>query len=235
MKNSTFLFGAVEGSTTKLFLLLFALFTSLSGVWGQTTVQIGSGNSRSSKVPIVSNYGYSYSENIYLASEFNSAGGTGLNMISKIRFYYNGNGSGTAAGTAISTTTFNNWTIFLGNTSKTTFTSTTNWATSNSLTQVFSGDVTFPAPGNWMEITLSTPFIWDGTSNIIVAVDENKPSYGSLAYWGARTASVSSRGIYYRSDNTNPDPQTPPTGIISNNSPFIVTLCNLHCYRIRCS
>ena len=211
----------------KKVLYVFALFFLTATSWGQTTVQIGSGNTRSSSVPIVSNYGYSYSENIYLASEFNSAGGTGLNMISKIRFYYNGDGSGTAAGTAITTTTFNNWKIFLGNTSKTTFTSTTNWATSNSLTEVFNGDVTFPAPGNWMEITLSTPFIWDGTSNIIVAVDENKLSYGTLAYWGARTASVSSRGIYYRSDTNNPDPQTPPTGTISNNSPFIQFVASL--------
>jgi hypothetical protein len=71
---------------TKLFTLI-AVFLASFG-WGQSTVQIGSGNTRSSNVPIVSNFGYSYSENIYLASEFNSAGGTGLNMISKIRFYY---------------------------------------------------------------------------------------------------------------------------------------------------
>jgi hypothetical protein len=72
-----------------------------------------------------------------------------------------------------------------------------------------------------MEITLASPFVWDGSSNLVVAIDENKASFGSLVYWGANT-SATNRGIYYRHDSTNPNPTSPPTayGRI-NNVPFI--------------
>lgn len=200
-----------EALFAKNVLLLALTLLAALGMEAQTTVSIGSGNTRSANLPIISNYGYSYSQQLYLASEYTTAGGTGLTSISKLRLYYNGTGTGTTAGTSPATSTFDDWTIYMGNTSKTSFASSTDWVPSSALTQVFSGTVTFPAAGNWMEITFATPFLWDGTSNLVVAVDENKASYGTLVYWGAITSGVTNRGIVYRSDGTNPNPATPPT------------------------
>ncbi|MBP9848351.1 MAG: fibronectin type III domain-containing protein, partial [Flavobacterium sp.] len=200
-----------EALFAKNVLLLALTLLAALGMEAQTTVSIGSGDTRSANLPIISNYGYTYSQQLYLASEYNTAGGTGLTSISKLRLYYNGTGTGTAAGTSPATSNFDDWTIYMGNTSKTSFASSTDWVPSSALTQVFSGTVTFPAAGNWMEITFATPFLWDGTSNLVVAVDENKASYGTLVYWGAITSGVTNRGIVYRSDGTNPNPATPPT------------------------
>lgn len=208
----------ISHSIRKILTLVSALIVSGSVVLAQTDITIGTATTTSANLPIVSNYGYTYSQGIYLASEYTAAGGTGLTQITKLRFYYNGNGASSTPGSAVTTTTFDDWTVYLGNTSQSTFSSTTNWIPTGSLTQVFSGTVTFPTPGNWMEITFSTPFIWDGTSNIVVAVDENRPNFGSLVYWRARTSGVTSRGIMYRSDSTNPNPASPPTatGVYSN-------------------
>ncbi|MBS1765402.1 MAG: fibronectin type III domain-containing protein, partial [Bacteroidetes bacterium] len=163
--------------------------------------QIGTTGSTTAYFPIYSCYGYSYSQQIYLASEYSAAVGASKTHITKIRFYY---------ATAATTTNWNTWTVYLGNTSKTSFSSSADWVPLASLQQVFSGALTIPAAGNWMEITLTTPFDWDGSSNLVVAVDENVSGYNCTAYWGSWTASAN-RGILYYSDGTNPDPASPPS------------------------
>jgi len=164
-------------------------------------VQIGSGTGTSTYFPLYSCYGYNYSQQIYLASEITAAGGAPGN-ITKIRFKYVSGG-----------TTFANWTswtVYLGNTSKTTFASTTDWVPVGSMTQVFSGNIPTPVAGTWIELTLATPFNYTAGSNIVVAVDENSASYSCTANWQS-FASGSNRGILYYSDGTNPNPASPPT------------------------
>lgn len=66
-----------------------------------------------------------------------------------------------------------------------------------------------------MEITFNTPFIYDGSSNIIVAVDENSNGYTSSltsTYYGSYTGGANT-GMYYASDDNNPNPASPPAGI----------------------
>ena len=181
------------------------LFTLLSIAFGlaataQTNITIGTGTSSSSNNPLTTNYGYNYTQQIYYASEL-TAQGVGAGQINKIRFY-----------TTSSAPLYNDsWNIYIGHTAKTQFVSTTDWEVMANLTQVYSANVTFPSANNWMEITLSNPFQWDGVSNIVIAIDENTPSYGSLSSWRTTTTAGVNRSIYYRNDTSNPDPNTPPT------------------------
>ena len=163
-----------------------------------TPGQIGGGIETSSNLPIYSNYGYNYSQQIYLASELTAVLDPGSTFITKIRFKQ------VAVGT---TANYKNWTVYLGNSSKTVFANATDWEPISNLTEAFTGDLNFAA-NSWVEITLSTPFNWDGTSNIIVAVDENSTGFSSSSF--ASFASGSNRGIAYYSDGTNPNPATPP-------------------------
>ncbi|HOM80100.1 MAG TPA: choice-of-anchor D domain-containing protein, partial [Candidatus Cloacimonas acidaminovorans] len=91
------------------------------------------------------------------------------------------------------------------------FSSTTDWVPLANLTQVFAGDVSsyVPLANNWMEIPLTTPFNYNNTDNLVIAVDENTSGYASMS-WGAFTSGTNT-GIYYYSDSVNPDPATPPT------------------------
>ena len=169
--------------------------------FGQTgTIQIGSGTSTNTQMPIYSCYGYNYTQQIVTSAEYLAGGGI-AGDITKLRFYYN------ASGTTIAN--WNNWTVYMGHTSKTSFTSTTDWVPSASMTQVFTGTIA-PVAGNWFEMTLSSPFTYDGTSNIVVAVDENASSYSCTASFRSYS-SATNTAIYYYSDGTNPNPASPPT------------------------
>jgi large repetitive protein len=181
-------------------LTLVALFLALS-VNAQGTVGIGTGTANgASLLPINSCYGYNYTQQIVTASEYAAGGGVAGN-ITKIRYYNSGG--------AASTAEWNNWTVYLGHTAKTAFASTTDWEPFANLTQVFTGTIA-PVTGNWFEITFTTPFNYNGTSNLIVAIDENVAGWSCTAAFGSY-ASTTNSGIYYRNDSTNPDPAAPPT------------------------
>jgi hypothetical protein len=101
------------------------------------------------------------------------------------------------------------WKIYMGNTTKSTFSGTTDWVALSGLTKVFDGTVT-PSGTGWFTITFPTSFYWDGTSNIVLGIDENTPDYYCTASWQATTR-TGTRGILYYSDYTDPDPSSPPT------------------------
>ncbi|AWH85634.1 hypothetical protein HYN59_11180 [Flavobacterium album] len=206
MKNTTIFKTSNSGKNLRFWhfcLMLYALF-SVTGGYAQGTISVGSGTANSSfYMPVRAYYGYSYTQQIVTASEYAAGGGVAGN-ITKIRYYIS-----TAE---VPLNTWNNWTIYIGHTSKTAFANTTDWEPAANLTQVFSGTVT-QASNSWMEITLTTPFAYNGTSNLVIGVDENAPLYTSGindTYFGSYT-SAANTGIYYYNDTTNPNPASPPT------------------------
>ncbi len=185
--------------------------TGSSAPWGvalDPSIQVGSGSGTYNYFPIYTFYGYNYSQQIYTASEIAAAGG-GPGTITTLRFYMSNNAG------------FGNWTdwvVYLGNTTQEALATTSSWIPVSSLTQVFNSTIANPANGTWLELTLSTPFVYDGT-NLVVAVDENTPNYNSTSAWGSFTAAPPGsgfRGLLYYSDGTNPNPAGPPTANISN-------------------
>jgi hypothetical protein len=179
-----------------VFILTLILLLALSTLGFADTVQIGTGTATTSYLPINGLYGYTYSQQIYLQTQINKSGN-----ITKLRFFY-------VSGTI---TNSKDWVIYMGHTTKTSFSSTTDWELFANLVQVFAGDVSsyLPAANNWMEIPLDNPFEYNNEANLVIAVDENTSGYGSMS-WGAFT-SGDNTGIYYRSDSENPDPDSPPT------------------------
>ncbi|MBK7215066.1 MAG: hypothetical protein IPH88_17605 [Bacteroidales bacterium] len=169
--------------------------TPIEGV----TVQVGTGTDVSDLLPIYGYFGYSYTQQIYLGSEIISNGGF-AGSITKLRFFYVGGNTNYE--------TWNNWTIFMGNTSKTEFSGSTDWVPLSGMTQVFSGIVPTPVDGTWYEITLNTPFNYTG-GNLVIAVDENADNWDWSVQWGSFDAGAP-RGILCYDDTNNPDPNSPP-------------------------
>ena len=132
-----------------------ALFVIPTG----SDVTIGSGNTSSTYLPTWACYNYSLSQQIYTAEELGTAG-----TITAIAFK---NSTNTA------TRTFD---IYLKHTSKAVFSSTTDWVTMSASDKVFTGTVSYPTSG-WFTIYLDTPFTYDGTSNVILCVDDNSNTY----------------------------------------------------------
>lgn len=176
-------------------LFLSLLMTLSLHIHAQQRV-IGTGTVTGRAIPIEPYYGYTYSQVIYPASDV-GAGGT----FAGITFF------------ATSATTLNNsdsWVVYLGHTTKTSFSSTTDWEPFSSLTEVFSGTATISS--GVVTIVFDTPFSYNGTDNLIVAVDENKSGYDGSSHDFYTTSTGSDyRALTYRNDNTNPDPASPPT------------------------
>lgn len=182
----------------KITLLLFTFF-ALTITWqGMAQTQVGTGTSTTSYFPIYSCYGYTYSQQVYYATEINTSGD-----ITSLSFYLD-------PATSTSGSSSTDWTIYLGHSTRTEFADTSDWEDVANLTQVYTGTVTFPAVDNWFTVTLDTPFTYNGTDNLVLAVDENQSGYNCSMYW-QKTDDTVNRGIVYRNDSTNPDPETPPT------------------------
>ena len=184
----------------------FALGVVLActSVWAhaQTTIQIGTATTTTDNAPVKTQVSFSYSQCLYMASDLIAGGATGTGMISKIRYYMN---SGTNNANS------NNWTVYLGNTNKVSFNTTTDWVLTTGLTNCFSGTVNMTS-GNWIEITLTTPFLWNGVDNLVVGVDENASGTGGNGQWRYSDLGGSNqRTIFYNNASTNPDPASPPT------------------------
>src|SRR5690554_4572139 len=155
-------------------------------------VSIGAGVSTNTDIPVYTYWGYNASQQIVTASEL---GNPGTKQITKIRWYVDGN--------ADLMSSSDNWQVYLGNTTKTDFTSATDWVLAEDMTQVFSGTVT-AVNASWMEITLSSTFVYTG-DNLVVAVSEVEPGYaGSFSAnttFGSYT-SATNTGIYIRNDSS---------------------------------
>ena len=135
--------------------LLLAVLCSV-GAWAQSNVvSVGKTTYGHSYLPSYPNVRYSTSQQIYTSSEIGKAG-----QITSIAFYNYDTGSE------------RNYDIYLSHTSKTAFSSTTDWIKVAESNKVFSGMV-WLTQGEWTVIDLDTPFQYDGSQNLLLTIDDN--------------------------------------------------------------
>ena len=172
-------------------------------------VMIGSGTETNDYLPSYSYYKYALTEQIYTSAELGGAG-----VITSIAFYNGG---------AAKTRTCE---FYLKTTTKSSFSSKTDWITVSSSDKVFSGSVTMAANA-WTTITFSTPFEYDGSSNLVLVCDDNTGSYTSSPHMSCRVFTASNQAIYTYEDNTNFNPSSPSAGsynaLLSVKNQLIVT------------
>ncbi|RYY00698.1 MAG: fibronectin type III domain-containing protein, partial [Gammaproteobacteria bacterium] len=184
----------------KLYVLLMAFMLACAA--NAQTVTIGTGTTTTGQSPWDIFYGYSYVQTIYSGSEINASGN-----ITAIKYYY--------AGTSLT----NNQAIkvYMATVARSSFSSTTNWEPLANLTLVYDGVVGSPTVPGWITITLATPFAYNSTAgNLLIAIDENTSGNNGSTRFRSTTLTPSNRVLYYRSDATNPDPASPPTGTQSS-------------------
>ncbi|MBW3517695.1 fibronectin type III domain-containing protein [Flavobacterium sp. NKUCC04_CG] len=215
--NVITLSGLIENTAYKVYVRAKCTATALSS-WVEipfrTTItgQIGQGTTTTMQLPLYSGNNNNYSQQIYLKSEITAALGVN-NLITKIRFHVNSSGA--------SETSFKDWKIFMGNTTLNAFASSSSWIPNAQLTEVFDGQITFPSPTDgWMEITLATPFIWDGVGNLVIAVNEYAPGYSYGAVF-RKTDTTDNRGILYTTDSPIPNLNSLPSGSLYKYVPQI--------------
>lgn len=178
----------------KIYFLIFMLIPMLF----IAQVQIGTDTNQFQDAPFDPSNVYSYSQSIYLASEINASGN-----ITELQWYFSG------------TTLLPNsqdLTIYLGHTTKTEFTSTSDWETMANLSQVYTGGIDVSAGEGWVTIAFDTPFAYNGSDNLVVAVDENMAGSDNFADDFYNSPVLTARSMTYRNFSINPDPTSPPAG-----------------------
>ncbi|HLW29937.1 MAG TPA: T9SS type A sorting domain-containing protein [Brumimicrobium sp.] len=185
----------------KLYSVLIALSTLFfnSSFSQLTETVLDSGGDQSNKIPVDSYYSFSYTQNIYLASEFATDVQGRPNAITKISFL---NNTGNVDNT-------NDWTVLIGQTSKTNFAYGNDWVPFSDLETVYEGTVTANGAGDWMEIELTSMFVWDGLSNIVVVVRDQASGWnGGQINWGSY-AVAEERSMMISSDYNVPNIENP--------------------------
>ena len=174
----------------KVFSLMMTLVLAFMGVARAETIEIGTGTGTSYYVPFNSLYGYSFTEQVYSASDIGTAGN-----ISSISFYL---------GTSNSVEQTNEIALYMKNVSRTSFSSTSDYETVTPGDVVYSGLWTIPANyTGWVTINLTTPFAYDGYSNLMVAMHEFTSGYSTRYF---TYTSVTGASVQWYSDSYNPDP-----------------------------
>lgn len=107
--------------------------------------------------------------------------------------------------------------VWIGHTSRSSYSpviSSTgaDWIPISTHTQVLTNG-TFVQTGNLITVTLTTPFNYNGTDNLVLTVDANEPNSNEISILYYQTAASNSVvSLMYRTDNAlqNPVPMFPP-------------------------
>ncbi|MBO7445390.1 MAG: fibronectin type III domain-containing protein, partial [Bacteroidales bacterium] len=164
-------------------------------------ITIGNGTTTNYYIPVNNYYHYTYSQQIYLASEMG-----GPSDITSVSFEY-------SYGTAMTDKT--NVDIYLGHTTQSAFTSTSNYIPATGLQLVYHGNLN--CQQGWNEFVFDTVFHYNGTDNLVLVVDDNSDDYNGTAYVFRVHSAGANRSLYYYSDSNNPSPSD-PTAVSTNSS-----------------
>ena len=186
-----------------LLMTLVCLIGMSSVVTAQDCVGIGEGTSKNNNLPICSFYHGSYTQQLYLADELD----LGAVNITSVAFQYD-----------YASSTTRTISIFMANTDAESLSSS--YVTDGFQEVLTATEVTFDNSGEWVTIDLETPFAYDGTSNLVVAVfmdySATETSYNSTSRFLYTSATGMAR--YTTNDNAVVGGLTVVDGVLTANS-----------------
>lgn len=186
---------------------------TLTGVIG-----IGSSiTSTSEACPINIYWKSTHGQAVYTVAEINAAGIFGPINFTQIGFYIN-----SAPNTAIP-----NFIIRMKHTADS---NVVNWQTANDMVTVYSAASYLPVAGGFESLTLSTPFTWNGTDNIVVdtafSITSTPSTSGTIRYFDttngyryARSDTIDQTGVFTGGSTSTRKPQ-----LIITSTPIQYTL-----------
>lgn len=153
---------------------------------------IGTADTTLYYLPLNTYYNYSYTQMLYFPSDIG-----GEMNISKIAFNY-------AYSNALDTKT--DCIIYMGNTTKSSFGGTTmsEFVPISQMQKVYEGPIN--CIQGWNTITLDSIFHYNGTSNLVIAIDDNSGDYNGSSYKFSCNTTNTYTSLTYYSDNNDIDP-----------------------------
>jgi len=166
-------------------------------IWSFTTfpdnlVILGNGN-EDSYAPVYTLYSFNVSQQIYLKNELAAMDFEG-GLITEIGFQANG---------AVNLVDSHEWRIHMAETELDTFDNQTSWIDPTTMDLAFNGSVgnRIMTNGEWLTITLDTPFPYTGNQNLVIFVNEYTASWESSAYFKGTSTSPNNRTLYNYTDS----------------------------------
>ena len=157
---------------------LLGLFGTLNAQ--QVELQIGEGTDQSFVLPTNEFFNYSVSQQIYTAEEMQDTYGT----ITDIAIKQSTDGS-----------YIREFAIYMMSTDKEYFSTSSDWVDVTSADLVFHGEVTYPGlSGGWLNITLQTPFVYEG-GNILLCINDLTGEYYASSGFATYEAGDAPRSI----------------------------------------
>ena len=143
-------------------------------------------------VPLNNYYNYSLTETLIEAGEIG-----GPMIIDTIQYHYRYSSAMTDK---------DNVTIWIQPTTKSAFSSSSDIVALDTTiaVQVYSGPMNFSF--GWNDIALTTPYSFDGTTNLLIIVDDNSGDYNGNSYTFSTASCSGYKSISWYSDSQNPDP-----------------------------
>ena len=170
-------------------IILYACYTRTDGSGTTTAPEIGNSGSSSTYQngsPYNFYYKYTMNEMLYTASEVGTAG-----TITDVAFYV------ASRRNSISPTSVK---IYMTTTSNSSLSTSSPFYASN-LTLVYSGTPTMGTSTGWETLTLDTPFVYNGTDNLVIVTTQSIANYDSTLKY--RVSSATGKMIYRQDDNTS--------------------------------
>ena len=147
---------------SKLFLLIGMIgFLSVSALAQGETIEIGQATTATTLSPIYTPKNYSFTQQLYTAEEIGTDG-----TITSIAFHWAYNGSKTFG-----------IDVYMKHTERSYFETSGDRIPLSATDKVFTGTIN-PDHDSWVNITLDTPFEYDGSSNLVIAVHRTSGSPG---------------------------------------------------------
>lgn len=165
-------------------------------------ISIGTGTSTTSYLPSYSFYSYSYTQQVFLASELG-----GENTFHTIAFDCS----------ALASNPTRSYQFYLMHTTETG--ASTGWLPADSAKLVYTGNITWQV--GWNTISLDTMFHYDGVRNLALLVLDNTGSYVSGTTFRAHASTTTSRYVYQDAAAYNPMNMT-STGSTTTNRGNII-------------
>ena len=155
----------------KLLLSLVCVLGLLGGLRAQEaeTISIGSGDASIKYSPTYTDATYSVAQQIFVAEEMQEKSG----KITNFAFMLKPREGQPTYGVGIT----RKFKIYMVNTDKTSFESTSDWVAVTEQDLVFDGSVTFATPDQWTVVNFTTPFTYKKGKNILLCVNDVTGKY----------------------------------------------------------
>ncbi|MFR9164979.1 MAG: choice-of-anchor D domain-containing protein [Dysgonomonas sp.] len=185
MKNKSLLF------KMKVFVTILLGGAFLSFSKAQSVLEVATGTDVS-EAPVYIKYYHSYTQTIYLQSELT---GVANSKISEIAYYIQGYSGKAPFSGQIQ--------LYIAKTTKNVFASASDYIPLSDMNLYYDGIMAAPNSGaNWVNLILNKPFIYDGNSNIVIAVvvKTKQANWYSSGFYGKDV--LSNRVVYSGDDNS---------------------------------